>query len=177
MKKSVLLFFFIAISSISLYAQSTGQKTAFVNSEVIYEQYAPAIKAQSDLEALATKWRATRDSMVQALQNEYNEFQKQAQTMTPDKQREAQQKLVTGEQQIQQFEQSKFNQQTGEFFAKQAELLKPIRDRVLKAIETVAQSEGFTFVFDKTETLTSLLYGDSEFDLTFKVLDSLKKDK
>ena len=68
MKKLVLLIF-ILFGTANLFAQ-IDQKTAFVDSEIIYAQYAPAIKAQSDLEALANKWRATRDSMVQALQNQ-----------------------------------------------------------------------------------------------------------
>lgn len=175
MKKFV-LFLFIVFGSANLFAQ-TAQKTAYVNSEIIYEQYAPAIKAQSDLEALATKWRATRDSMVQALQAQFTEYQKQAQTMPQEKQREAQQKLAAGEQKITEFEQAKFGQQNGEFFIKQTELFKPIRERVLKAIEDVAKAESYTFVFDKTETVSTMVYGDAEFDITYKVLDLLKKDK
>lgn len=175
MKKLVLIIF-IVFGTVNLFAQ-TAQKTAFVNSEVIYDQYAPAIKAQSDLEALANKWRATRDSMVQTLQNQYQEYQKQAQTMTPDKQREAQQKIAAGEQKIGEFEQSKFGQQNGELYQKQIELFKPIRERVIKAIEDVAKNSGYTFVFDKTETVSTMVYGDPEFDITYKVLDLLKKDK
>ena len=175
MKKLVLIIF-VVFGSVNLFAQSS-QKTAFVNSETIYDQYAPAIKAQSDLEALGNKWRATRDSMVQSLQNQYQEYQKQAQTMTPDKLKEAQQKLAAGEQKISEFEQAKFGQQNGELYQKQVEFFKPIRDRVIKAIEDVAKKEGYTFVFDKTETVSTMVYGDSEFDITYKVLDLLKKDK
>ena len=175
MKKLVLLIF-ILLGTSNLFAQ-TVQKTAFVDSEIIYAQYAPAIKAQSDLEALANKWRATRDSMVQALQNQYQDYQKQAQTMTPDKAKEAQQKLAAGDQKIQEFSETKFGQQNGELYQKQVELFKPIRERVLKAIEDVAKKEGYTFVFDKTETASTMVYGDSEFDITYKVLDLLKKDK
>ena len=175
MKKLVLLFF-IAFGTVNLFAQTT-QKTAFVNSELIYDQYAPAIKAQSDLEAIANKWRATRDSMVQSYQNQIAEFQKQAQTMTPEKQQEARQKIVMSEQKIGEFEQSKFGQQSGELYQKQLELFKPIRERVLKAIENAAKNDGYTFVYDKTETVSTMVYGDPEFDITYKVLDLLKKDK
>jgi len=174
--KNLVLIIFFVFGTVNLFAQ-TVQKTAFVNSEIIYDQYAPAIKAQSDLEALANKWRATRDSMVQSLQNQYQEYQKQAQTMTPDKQKAAQQQLAGNEQKITEFEQSKFGQQNGELYLKQIELFKPIRERVLKAIEDVAKNAGFTFVFDKTENVSTMVYGDAEFDITYKVLDLLKKDK
>ncbi len=169
----ILLFFTI---SANLFAQMITQKTGYVDSEVIYEQYAPAIKAQSDLEAIASKWRASRDSMVTAFQKKFQDYQQKAETMPEADLQKAQQELAREEQAIQQFDQTKFGQ-GGELFVKQAELYKPIRERVLKIIETVASEEGYTFVFDKTETASIMLYGDSDFDMTFKVLDRLKKDK
>ncbi len=175
MKKLFFTLLFFTISA-NLFAQMITQKTGYVNSEVIYEQYAPAIKAQSDLEALASKWRASRDSMVNVFQAKFQNYQQQADSMQAAQLQQAQQELARDEQIIQQFEQTKFGQ-GGEFFTKQAELYKPIRERVLKIIETVASEEGYTFVFDKTETASILLYGDSGFDITFKVLDRLKKDK
>jgi outer membrane protein len=169
----ILLFFTISVNS---FAQMITQKTGYVNSEVIYEQYAPAIKAQSDLEALASKWRASRDSMVAEFQKKFTDYQNKAETMQEAERQLAEQELAGDNQAIQEYEQQKFGQ-GGDFFIKQAELYKPIRERVLKVIEAVAGEEGYNFVFDKTETTSVLLYGDSDFDITFKVLDRLKKDK
>jgi outer membrane protein len=55
---------------------------------------------------------------------------------------------------------------------KQSELFKPLKDKITKTIEEVAKSMKINFVFDKADG--SLLYGDKEFDITFKVLDKLK---
>lgn len=166
----LLVFLFI---SVSLTAQS-NQKIGWVNSEVILQQYAPAIKAQSDLDALTSKWTKSIDSMSTDLQNAYTEAQKQFTNMTPEKQREVQQELVQKEQLMQQFRQQKFGQPNGELFIKQEEFLKPIKEKILDAIDFVRQKEGMSFVFDKTGDVI-LLFADAQYDITNAVLDKLKR--
>lgn len=168
---TLLLLFFI--TSVSLFAQNT-QKIGWVDSEIILQQFPPAIKAQSDLDAMTSKWSKSIDSMTTDLQSAYTEAQKQFTNMTPDKQKEVQQDLVRKEQSIQQFRQQKFAQPNGELFLKQDELLKPIKAKILDAIDKVRQQEGMSFVFDKTGDVL-LLFADPQYDLTNIVLDKLKR--
>ena len=135
MKTLQYLFFFLILSGI-LFAQNS-QKIGWVNSEIILQQYPPAIKAQSDLDALTAKWTKSLDSMTTALQTSYAEAQKQFTNMTPDKQREVQQDLVQKEQSMQQFRQQKFGQPNGELFIRQEEFLKPIKAKISDAIDAV----------------------------------------
>ncbi|GAB4134504.1 MAG: hypothetical protein Fur0015_07600 [Ignavibacteriales bacterium] len=173
MKKSLVLF--LVIISGVLFAQN-NQKTGYVDSQVILAQYPPAIKAQSDLDALAAKWQKARDSMVTVLQNSYQDYEKQAGMMTPDKQKEVQQQLVLKQQEIQRYEQQKFGQPNGELYKKNDELLSPIKQKIMEAIAQVAKDEKMTFIFDKSGDVL-LLYAEPEYDMTFKVLDKLKRGK
>ena len=59
-----------------------------------------------------------------------------------------------------------------ELIQKQQELLKPLIEKMSKTIEVVAKELKINFVLNKTDDV--LLYGDKEFDITFKVLDKLK---
>lgn len=158
--------------TVATFAQT--QKIGWVNSETILQQYAPAIKAQSDLDAMTSAWTKSIDSMATGLQTDYAAAQKQFTSMTPDKQREVQQELVQKEQYIQQFRQQKFGQPNGEIFIKQEQLLKPIKEQILKAIDAVRKAEGMNFVFDKTGEVL-LLFADPQFDITNVVLDKLKR--
>ena len=165
--KTVNFIIFLLLFGVSVNAQSS-QKIGWVNSEIILQQYPPAIKAQSDLDALTSKWTKSIDSMTTALQTTYADAQKQFQNMTPDKQREVQQDLVQKEQEIQQFRQQKFGQPNGELFIKQEELLQPIKAKILDAIEQVKDTENMNFVFDKTGDVI-LLFADPK--------DKLKRGK
>ncbi len=176
--KAVKILLVVLIASVSIYAQNDQvKKIGFVDSEVILSQYPPAIKAQSDLDGLVAKWKTQLDSMMTAYQSELATLQKQFQSMAPDKQQEAQQKMAKKEMEYQQFQQQKFGQPNGEVYVKNQTMLQPVKEEILKGIEEVAKNEGMAFVFDKNQTLPVLLYGAEEFDITFKVLDHLKRGK
>jgi len=176
--KRYFLIFALFIFAASTFAQtSTGVKLGFVDSEVILKQLPEAIKAQGDLDALIQKWNAQLDSMGQSFQESYANYQKQAATMKEAQKNDIQQKLVAQQQMVEEFRRSKFATGTGEVYQKQEELLKPVKEKVLKTIETVAKEEGMQFVFDKTEQAAILLYADSAYEITYKVLDKLKRGK
>lgn len=174
MKKYILILAALVISGSNLFSQAP-QKSGYVDSQIIFAQFPEAIKVQGDLEAIFSKWNATVDSMTQVYQQGVTDYQKQAGQMTEVKKKEAEKKLVDLDQQILDFKKQKFAQ-GGEAYQKQEQLLKPVNEKIIKAIGEVAKEEGFNFVFNKSGDAL-LLYADSSFDLTFKVLDKLKRGK
>ncbi len=171
-KNYILVFTLIVLSSISF--SQTQLKLGYIDSEVILTQFSEAIKAQGDLDALTNKYSAQLDSMTLAYQQAIADYQKQAETMTDAKKTEFQQKIVMMEQNLVEFRRAKFTQGTGEIYKKQEELFSPIKAKIYAAIEKVAKEESMQFVFDKSGDII-LLYADSAFDITFKVLDRLRR--
>lgn len=172
MKKYFLAFALIFLS-INSFAQS-ALKIGYVDSEVILTQFSEAIKAQGDLDALTSRWSAQLDSMTLGYQQAIADYQKQAETMKEPQKLEAQQKIVKMEQDIMEFRRIKFTQGTGEIYKKQEEYFAPVKSKIYAAIQKVAKEENMQFVFDKSGDII-LLYADSSFDITFKVLDTLKR--
>lgn len=165
----------LLISTVTIFAQNP-QKTGYVDSQIILTQLPEAIKAQSDLDALTSVWSNQVDSMKMALQQQYADVQKQLATMTDDQKQIKQKELIEKEQQIYAFQNQKFGQPNGEIYQKQETIFEPVKKKIYAAIELVAQEEGMQFVFDKSGDIL-LLYADAAFDITFKVLDSLKRGK
>ncbi len=167
---ALLFIFFIQ------FTVSAQVKIGYIDSQVILAQLPEAIKAQGDLDALINKWNAEADSMTLQYQQMMTDYQRQANTMPDDKKLEFQQRLVSKEQEIMDFRRQKFGQQTGEIYLRQEEMLEPVKQKIFKAIEDVAKDEVMQFVFDKSGDII-LLYADSAFDITFKVLDKLKRGR
>lgn len=172
MKSYILVLAFLVIGFTS--SAQTQVKIGYVDSEVILTQFSESIKAQGDLDALTNKLSAKLDSMTLAYQQSIADYQKQAETMNEAKKTESQQRIVKMEQDIMEFRRAKFTQGTGEVYKKQEELFAPIKAKIYASIEKVAKGENMQFVFDKSGDII-LLYADSAFDITFKVLDSLKR--
>ncbi len=155
-----------------LYAQS-AVKLGYVDSQVILTQFSEAIKAQGELDALTNRWSAQVDSMTVAYQQALADYQKQANTMPEEQKLEQQKKLIAQEQTIMDFRRQKFGQ-NGEIYQRQEQIFDPVKKKIYAAIEQVAKAEGMQFVFDKSGDII-LLYADSAFDITFQVLDKLKR--
>lgn len=178
--KRIIVFALIVFST-SLFAQtqttqSTPLKIGYVDSEVILAQYPEAIKAKADLDGLVAKWRKDLDSMKTDIQKISDDYQKQAKTMKPEEVKAAEAKYGEKVQRAQQYQDSKFNQPNGEYFVKQDQFMKPIKEKIFKAIDEVSKEENMQFVFDKAGEVI-LLKADPQFDITYKVLDLLKRGK
>ena len=163
------------ISTVTIFAQNQ-QKIGYVDSQIILTQLPEAIKAQSDLDAMTSIWSNQVDSMKLALQQQYADVQKQLATMTEDQKQIKQKELIEKEQQIYAFQNKKFGQPNGEIYLKQETIFEPVKKKIYAAIEQVAKDEGMHFIFDKSGDIL-LLYADTSYDITFKVLDSLKRGK
>ena len=173
MNKYIFLFAAFLLSSTFAFAQ-TAQKLGYVDSQTILTQLPESIKAQGDLDALTNKWTAQLDSMTQSYQGALANYQKQANTMPDDKKLAAQQNLIAQEQSLIDFRRQKFGQGTGEIYKKQEELFNPVKEKIYKAIGDVAKREAMQFVFDKSGDIV-LLYADAAFDITYQVLDLLRR--
>lgn len=174
--------FIILIGAGKSYSQA---KVAYVDSEIILKQLPESQKIQKDMEALQKVYLDT-------IGTKENEIKAQAEAFKvkyEDAQKKVESGQIKGEAELKALNEEMQNlqreiQTNGEaldiykqkvqndLLNTQQELFKPVRDKVTKAIEDVAKDMKINFVFDKANG--SLIYGDKESDITFKVLDKLK---
>jgi outer membrane protein len=144
-------------------------KIAYVNSEQIIAQLPEAQDAQKVLEDMQ---KAAVDSL-QLMEKEYQakgaEYQQQESMMTEDAKKKKALELQDLQARWQQFRQKK----SDEISKKRDELMRPIMEKIQKAIDQLAKDENLNFIFDKTSAIPVVLYGDAEYNLTNKLLDMM----
>lgn len=165
----------IFLASTLIFAQQPQVKIGVVDSEIILSQLPEYKKAQDQLNDIVKKWQSQLDSLSMQYQDRLDNYRKQEALMSEEVKLKEQQEIMKLEQEIYNFRQMKFGQQ-GEFAQKQEELLTPIKQNIIKAIEKVAKEEKVTIVLDKAGDVV-VLYSDPSYDLTFKVLDQLRRGK
>jgi outer membrane protein len=149
---------FIATNN-SMNAQT--QKIGYVDTEVILKQLPEAQEADKKLKDIATKFQDTLVAMQKDLTGKLEQYKKQESMMTPDAKKKEEDQLKAIQQSMMQYQEEKFGN-TGE-----------IR-RILLTIKEVSKDEKFNFILDKVNP--ALLYADDKFDLTFKVLDKIRRN-
>jgi outer membrane protein len=170
------VFALLAIAMCITGARAQSQKIGYVNSAKIFQELPAAQEAQRKIDALGKPIQDSLEAMQRELQTRYDEYQKKEALMTETAKKAEQQKLVEFQRKAEEYRVAKLGNE-GELARETEKLLTPLRDRIKNAIAAVAKEEKYSFVFDKTETIQILLYGDPAHDVTFKVIDRLKRGR
>jgi len=170
----------LLIAGVSIAAQAQqgqGQpqpvKIEYIQSDVVLKQLPEAQQADTVLRDLGTKWQ---DTLLQ-MQKQIQDLAKQLDGPISD---EGKQKIRTQAEQLQQqaeaYQNDKFGN-SGLYAQKQEELLAPIRAKVKQAIEDIAKEDHVDYVFDKASPAQDILYASDKYDITYRVLDRIKRGK
>jgi outer membrane protein len=147
-------------------------KIAYFNSDAIMKQLPDAQDAQKQLDQFVADWQQELNKMQDEWKKKFDEYDKRKLIMTEQRRADAERELREMDQKIVDYRTLKFGQ-NGELFNKQNELMKPVQDRVFKAVQDVAREENYDYVFDKSGDIL-LMYANEKFDLTQKVFAKLK---
>jgi outer membrane protein len=177
--KSRLLILLTSVTMISLAQKDTAPKEpplriAIADLEKIAKELPEAIAADRELTELRKRFLDTLQMMETKFKERFESYQKGKAMMTPDAQRKEEDELRALQQQYAIYQEEKFGLQ-GELARRRDTLLSPILKKVQEAVATVAKEERYNFVFDRGSNF--LLYAEEKADITYKVLDRIKRGK
>ena len=173
--KTLLLSFAVWAVVFALPA-AAQQKIGYVNSTKIFQEIPEAQDAQKKIDAITKPYQDSLAAMEKDLQTRIDEYQKKVNLMNDAAKASAQQEFADLKKKYDEFRLDKFGND-GEIAKQTDKIINPLKEKILKAIEKVAKTEKYTFVFDQTENVKVLLYGDPREDLTNRVIDMLKRGK
>ena len=149
MKKG--FFAFIAACICFAYSAQAQGKLGYTNVDYILN-YMPEVKGvDSELKAYKTQIENSLKSKTEDLQKKFEDYQKKGATMAESVRADKEKELQGLKQSLDEFAVNAEN----DLRAKEAKLLKPLYDKIQKAVEKVAKENGYTYVFNST----ALLYG------------------
>jgi len=150
---------------------SQRQKFGYVDTEYILEKLPEYRSAQRMLDEFSTTWQDEIEQRYTVLDRKFKEFKAEEPLLTSEQRRTREEEIIKLETEIKKFENDKFGPQ-GELFQKRQELIKPIQDKVFKAIQKVSKDGAYDFVFDIAGNMVVLIT-DPKYDLSDEVLYEL----
>jgi len=166
--KAFLLIALLVIAS-DIYSQA---KIGYVDSKVIIEGMQDAKDAQANLDNIVNSWKSEIQVLNDSLTLIKDDYEKKKLILTENVKKQKEEEIKALEKRITDFKLAKFGE-NGEYFMKQNELMKPVQDKMFKAIQDVAKEGDYAFVFDRSSHLM-LLYMNEKYDLTQKVIRKLE---
>jgi outer membrane protein len=155
----------------SIQMQAQNQKYAYVDTEYILDNIPEFQDAQDELDELSKKWQKEIEIVYAQVSEMYQKYQAESVLLPEDVKRKREDEIVKKEQEVKDLQRKYFGPE-GDLFQKRQELVKPIQEKVYNAIETIATTRNYSFVFDKAGG-TTMLYTNPNFDISDDVLDEV----
>lgn len=150
---------------------SHAQKFGYIDSEYILRHMPEYAEAQKQLDALSEQWQQDIEGRQAEIEQLYKAYQSEQVLLTPEMRQKREQEIVEKEQSLRDFQRERFGFE-GQLYEKRKELVKPIQDKIYKAVEEVAKDGLYAVIFDRTSELI-MLYADERFDKSDDVLEML----
>ena len=147
-------------------------KVGYIDSKRIIDGMQEANDAKLRLDNLVSQWQAELRALQDTVKNLKEDYEKKKLILTDQLKLQKEERIREAENEVANFRTQKFGE-NGEYFTSQTEFMKPVYDRIFKAIETVAKQGGFDYVFDRNADIM-LLYVNENYDLTAKVIREME---
>ena len=122
----------------------SAQKFGHVNTQELFAQMPEMNQVKLKMDTIQNQYEMQLASMNEEIQRKAQDYQAQEATMPDAVKQIRQQELQEMQQRIQLFYQTAEQ----DIQKKQQELLLPVHEKMVKAIKTVGDREGYTYIFD-----------------------------
>lgn len=173
MRKQFLFLFLAAITGTITQAQTRGTKVGYIDMEYILENVPDYKEAQTQLDQKAQKWKQE----IEAKKNEIDKLKEALKAESPlltkelIDERETEIKFLENERLD--YQQKRFGAY-GDLMTQKSALAKPIQDQVFTAVQDIAETKKYDFIFDKSSDFT-MLFAAKRFDISDQVLRILNR--
>lgn len=162
---------FILALALMLTSAVSAQKYAYIDSDYILNNVPEYQDAQNQMDELSEKWQKEIEGKFLDIDNLYKKYQADVVLLPADMKKKREEEIINMEKEVKAYQQEKFGQ-NGELFQKRQELIKPLQDKIYNAIEEIATTKNYAFIFDKASGAT-VMYANPKFDISDDVLDEL----
>lgn len=150
------------------------QKIGYVDSDYILERIPEFATIQQNIDRQAAEWETEIQEAQERVDEMFREYQARELLYTNEERKRKRDEIVQAEQDVERLRARYFGPE-GELFKLQDNLMRPLQEKLMKAIENIAAVEGYDYIFDKSGDFL-FLFAREQYDLSDRVLEELGID-
>ena len=164
MKKTNLLTILLFISIFSF-----SQKFAYVDTDYILKKIPEYTQAEEQINKYSNQWQQEIENGYKNIEEMYKAYQSEQILLTKEMKIKREEAIIEAEKSIQNLQQKYFGAD-GDLVKKRTELVTPIQNRILDAIQQLAANNKYSIIFDTSSDLI-MLYTNPDLDKSDRVLE------
>lgn len=168
MRKQFLFLFLASIVVNTIHSQTRGTKVGYIDMEYILQNVPNYTEATVQLEQKAQKWKQEIETKKVEINKIKDALNTEKALLTKELIEERETEIKFLETEMLDYQQKRFGP-NGDLMIQKSVLTKPIQDQVFTAVQDIAETNRYDFVFDKSSDLT-MLFAAKRFDISDQVL-------
>lgn len=165
MKRYIIFLLFSVICNIA-----SAQRLIYVDSEYVMKHIPEYASAQKQLDELSVQWQKEIDTKFQEVEQMQKAYVADKVLLTEDMRKRREQEIAEKETEASELQQKRFGYE-GELFKQKIRLIKPVQERIAKAIQEYAARESIDIVLDKASV--TFLFARPNYDRSNDIITRL----
>ncbi|MDZ4701196.1 MAG: OmpH family outer membrane protein [Rhodothermales bacterium] len=145
-----------------------------MDSDYILEKVPEFATIQQNIDRQTQEWEKELETSQTAVDELFREYQARELLYTNEERKRKREEIMQAEQDMERLRMRYFGPD-GELYTQQDNLMRPLQERVLEAIEKVAAEDGFDYIFDKSGDFL-FLFAREQHNVSDRVLEELGID-
>ncbi len=173
MKTKVLFLMLIGIlGSISVSAQR-GVRIGYIDTEYILQNVPEYQEATAQLDEKVQKWKLEIEQKLNEIDARKELLNNESVLLTKELYEERMEDIQFDEKAILDYQQKRFGP-NGDLMIQKRQLMQPVQDQIFSAVQEIAASRQYDFIFDKSADVV-MLYSADRFDISELVIRSITR--
>ncbi|MCS6904050.1 MAG: OmpH family outer membrane protein [Bacteroidia bacterium] len=169
MKK--IIFFWLLLGLVyTLKAQRFG----IIDTQFILEKMTEYQSIQKEVEQLSQQWQRELEEMYKKIEKKYSDYKAKEVLLSKEDIEKLQNEIMEDEAKAKEYQKKRFGY-NGDIFKIREEKMRPVQEKLYKAVEEVSKEKNLNFMFDKAAG-ASIVFADPKFDYSSDVLKKLGID-
>lgn len=169
MKQKVFILAFLMFGMLSM---THAQRLAIVDVNALLQEMDDYKVAQGELDKVASKWRQEISIEMDKVKSMYNKYQAEQVLLSDEVRAQREEEIVNTEKKVMDMQKLRFGPE-GDLFKRRQELVKPVQNKVMAAIEAYADDRGYDLIIDKGGS-AGILFLNEDYDKTDDIRKRLR---
>ncbi|WP_290699085.1 OmpH family outer membrane protein [Lacinutrix sp.] len=172
--KIKVLFLLTIISMLSFQANAQrGVRIGYIDTEYILQNVPEYSEATTQLDSKVQKWKTEIDKKLKDVAQKRTVLNNEKALLTKELIDEREEDITFEEKEVLDYQQKRFGP-NGDLMIQKRQLMQPIQDQIFQAVQDIAKSRSYDFVFDKSADVV-MLYSAERFDISEQILRTITR--
>ncbi|MBC3847369.1 OmpH family outer membrane protein [Winogradskyella echinorum] len=172
--KYKVLFLLAIISLMSFNANAQrGVRIGYIDTEYILQNVPEYQEASTQLDKKVLQWKTEIEKRLAEIEQKKKELDNESVLLTKELYEERFEDISFEEAEILDYQQKRFGP-NGDLMIQKRQLIEPIQDQIFAAVQDIAETGKYDFVFDKSADVV-MLFSAERYDLSERVLNTITR--